>query len=156
LEKYPVSYIKLLAMIFFMAFAADAWSAVCTMKTTSVGFGAYNVYSPAPTDGVGYIYVTCDASGVPFTVRLDAGTHSGGVFVPRKMKNKSSDFFINYDLYLDSARTQSWGDGSGNTFIQNGESTADTITLNVYGRVLGRQNVSAGDYGDSVAATLMW
>jgi len=151
-----VRYIKLLAVIFFIAFAADAWSEVCSMKTTPVSFGAYNVYSPAPTDGVGYIYVTCDTAGLPFSVRLDAGTHSGGVFVPRKMKNKSSDFFVNYDLYLDSARTQSWGDGAGNTFIQTGESAAGTIIFNVYGRVLGRQNVSAGEYSDSIAATLIW
>lgn len=139
-----------------MAFAADAWSAECGMKTSTINFGAYDVYSPEPTDGVGYIYVTCDTANVPFAVRLDAGTNSGGVFVPRKMKNKRKKFFIDYDLYLDSARTQSWGDGSGNTFIQTGESIAGTTTFNIYGRVLGRQNVADGEYGDSVAATLIW
>lgn len=63
---------------------------------------------------------------------------------------------LNYNLYLDSARTTIWGNGtSGTSFITTSPAVANN-DLTVYGRTLLGQNVSAGIYSDSVTVTVEW
>jgi spore coat protein U-like protein len=67
-----------------------------------------------------------------------------------------------YQLYVDAARTQIWGDGTSGTSPITGTLTVAsngsvTQSFYVYGRVAGGQNsAEAGSYLDTLVVTLGW
>jgi spore coat protein U-like protein len=66
---------------------------------------------------------------------------------------------LNYNLYLDSAYTQIWGDGTGGTVTKSdniGGLLGSSISYTVYGRLPGGQNVPAGVYSDTVFVTVIY
>jgi spore coat protein U-like protein len=132
-----------------------AWGQGCTVSATSVQFGQYIALESSPVDAVGNVTVSC-GPGSPFTVKLDAGENSSGSFHPRRLRAASSGATLNYNLYLDSARTQVWGDGTNNTFIRSGTGSGSSQQFSLYGRIPGSQNVSVGMYSDTVTVTLEW
>jgi len=63
---------------------------------------------------------------------------------------------LNYNLYLDAARTIIWGDGTAGTqtyFIKNPTNNQD-VTVPVYGRVPTGQSVSKGTYSNTITVTI--
>ena len=82
-------------------------SAVCTISTVTVAFGAYDpVVTNAATDlnGTGTLTVAC-TKGAAATIDLGVGNNlSGG---SRRMGSGTD--FLNYALYKDAARSQVWG-----------------------------------------------
>ncbi len=147
--------IKGLLVLVFLVFTGEAWGQSCTVTTIAVNFGNYITSAAYPLDTTGYVDITC-ASGIPYTVRLDAGQNSGGGFNPRKMRLSGGGDTLNYNLYRDSARTEVWGDGTSNTYIQTGIGTGGTAHLIVYGRIPGGQNVKVGLYTDAVIVIVEW
>ncbi|RJQ47398.1 MAG: SCPU domain-containing protein [Nitrospiraceae bacterium] len=131
--------------------------AVCTLSTTPVNFGSYNVLSSSPLDTAASITVDCDETPPPFvTLSIGPSPNSGG-FSPRKMKQSGSTDLISYNLYIDAACTQIWGDGSGNTFTaQNKVFKRSPWISTVYGRIPPQQNVSAGTYTETLTVTIVW
>jgi len=129
--------------------ARPAAAANCTVSTTPVSFGAYNVFSGAPLDSTGMVTCWCDDDR-DIEVRFNQG--SSTTFQPRTMRKGPE--VLNYNLYLNAARTTIWGDGSGGTSVYSGSiSSGSTVDLIVYGRVPALQNVSAGAYSDTVTVT---
>ena len=64
---------------------------------------------------------------------------------------------LNYNLYVDAARTNVWGDGSGTTFTIANSGTGAAQAVNVYGRVpSGQTTVPPGGYADTVAVTVTY
>src|SRR2546423_15550485 len=106
-------------------------SAVCTISTLPVAFGAYDpVVANAATDlnGTGTLTVAC-TKGASATIDLGVGNNlSGGT---RRMGSGTD--FLNYSLYKDAARTQVWGTGmtGGTTYTHKTGSQAST-NLPVY------------------------
>src|SRR5205809_7330105 len=101
-------------------------SAVCTISTVTVAFGAYDpVVTNAATDlnGTGTLTVAC-TKGAAATIDLGVGNNlSAGT---RRMSSGTD--FLNYSLYKDAARTQVWGTGmrGGTTLTYNAASKAST------------------------------
>ena len=128
-------------------------SAVCTISTAPVAFGAYDpVVANAATDlnGTGTLTVAC-TKGASATIDLGVGNNlSGG---SRRMGSGTD--FLNYSLYKDAARTQVWGTGmtGGATLTYNSASRASTA-VTVYGKVPQAQDVTVGSYTDVVVATI--
>ncbi len=60
---------------------------------------------------------------------------------------------LQYNLYLDAARTTIWGNGSGGTSTLNAPSGGNQ-TVSVYGRVFPLQDVSVGICSDSILVTI--
>ena len=63
---------------------------------------------------------------------------------------------LNYNLYLDTARTIIWGDGTAGTqtyFIKNPPNNQD-VAVPVYGRIPTGQSVSKGTYTSTITVTL--
>ena len=145
---------RLLCAVFLMV-AGTAQGQDCSVSAVPVQFGQYIALDPSPVDAVGSIKVACTA-GEAFTVRLDSGESSAGNFHPRKLRSTATGHVLNYNLYRDSARTEVWGDGTGNTFVQSGVGTGGEIVLTAYGRLPGGQNVGAGFYRDSITVTVEW
>jgi spore coat protein U-like protein len=150
-------------IVFFIAFIlmvlchAQMAPAVCTVSTTPVDFGSYNVLLTGALDAAGSITVDCDETP-PATVTISIGpsSNSGG-FDPRMMKLSGGNEFISYNLFIDSGRTQIWGDGTGNTYTLSQTVPKKTPWIPpVYGRIPPGQDVSAGTYNETLTVTIAW
>jgi spore coat protein U-like protein len=125
----------------------------CTISTTPVSFGSYNVFNSSALPSTGTIRFRCtDLWWSNLTVYLSKGSAPNNN--PRQMV-KGADR-INYNLYLDAAHTQVWGDPnpySYGAFYGWWNSNPD-VTLTVYGLIPALQDVTTGSYSDSVTATV--
>jgi spore coat protein U-like protein len=132
-------------------------SANCTITTAPVAFGAYDPVSANATtalNGTGTVSVTC-TNGATTTVTLGEGANAGGgstaAAPARRLKDGGTDF-LTYSLYTDTGRTAVWGDTAGTGLAHTGTGTLTALT--VYGAVNAGQNVPAGNYSDTVVATI--
>lgn len=131
--------------------------AVCGVSATGLSFGNYDVFSSVPLDTEGAITVLCDHVPPPtVTISISASTNSGG-FDPRAMKFVAENELLVYNLYTDAARTQIWGDGTGNTFTKSSKVFKNSPWGNtVYGRIAPLQDVTAGTYSETLVVTVLW
>lgn len=144
----------LLAAAGALAAVATA-EAACTISTTPVSFGTYNVFAASPDDATGQITYRCTAPRPPLVrIQLDKG--GAPAFNPRQMRRSSET--LNYNLYLDSTRSTIWGDGTGGTqdYTRNNPPPNQNINVNVFGRIPAGQDVSAGSYSATVVATIFF
>ena len=133
-----------------MSLAAQPVS--CTISATAVSFGTYNVFSSTALDSTGSVIYNCDSANASITITLDKG--GAATFNPRRMLNGSEA--LNYNLYLDAARSTIWGDGTGGTQVYTDTSTRrnQNVTVTVFGRIPATQDVSVGTYTNTVTATI--
>lgn len=141
--------------VFIILVSADKAIAACNVTTTDISFGAYDVVSPVPLDSTGSISITCDERpSARVTVSIGQSPNSG-VFNPRQMNNIST--LMNYNVYIDSARTIIWGDGTAGTSTQRVTvPSARSRRLTTYGRVPPLQDLSVGVYTDTLTVTIIW
>jgi spore coat protein U-like protein len=123
--------------------------AACEFRAiTNVAFGTYNVFSGTDDDNNGSVRIRCNPSDT-YTLKFSTGT--SGSFSPRQLASGVNR--LNYNLYMDAARTQIWGDGSsGTSFVTNTHSGA--VTYTIYGRVPSGQDPNTGTYSDTITMTL--
>ncbi len=151
-----------LAIVIFV-FVPDA-RAACTVSTTPVNFGSFDMFSPVPFDSTGSITIDCSIPppppNPPVDVRITIGQSSNsGNFIPRSMKNLARPELLNYNLYTNSSRTSVWGDGTGGTSVitlNKVNRNAPPRVMAVYGRIPTGQDVSAGSYSDTLVVTITW
>lgn len=124
----------------------------CSISTTSVSFGSYDVFSITPTDSTGTVSYRCTGSAATVQITLDFGSNAQST--TRYMTNGPD--LMTYGLYLDAAMTSIWGDGTGSTLTYQASSPPNNqwVNVTVYGRVPAGQDVSAGPYADTVTATI--
>jgi spore coat protein U-like protein len=125
--------------------------AACTITTTNMAFGNYNVFSTTALNSTSTITYRC---GTDSNISVMLSTGSSGSFNPRTMLRVAEP--LNYNLYRNAARTNIWGDGTGGTqYYTRANPPNDTnVVLTVYGRIPALQDVSAGGYLDYVTATI--
>lgn len=126
----------------------------CSIENvTPVSFSTYDVFRTVPQDAQGSVTYTCRGVGQR-TVTIDLSSGSSGRFSPRGMT--SAEGALAYNLFLDSACTTIWGDGTGGSSrygpLSPPNSTA--VVVPIYGRIPPRQDVAPGSYADSVILTL--
>jgi spore coat protein U-like protein len=136
------------ALGFALALALPGLAAAgeCLLSVVNVSFGAYDTLSSSDSDITGSITVSCDEETIG-QVSLSAGL---GSFTARRMQSSTHSLF--YNLYLDPTRLTLWGDGSPGTSLLSTGGTGGTYT--VYGRIPARQNVTVGEYADTITVTL--
>jgi spore coat protein U-like protein len=132
--------------------AAPAAEAACTISTTAVTFGTYNVFQGAPTDAAGQVTFRCTT--FEFAIRIDLDRGGASSFNPRQMRQSSET--LSYNLYRDASRSTIWGDGTGGTqsHVQFFIFGNQNVNVPVYGRIPAGQDVSAGLYTNTVTATI--
>lgn len=137
----------LMAVVLHLFFPAPAM-AVCTISSTSINFGSYDVFNSAPLDTTGSVVYQCGNLDRNITISLDRG--GAPSFNPRRMTQGT--WTLNYNLYLNASRTVIWGDGSGGTqaFFENNPQNNQNITIPIYGRVPAGQGVRAGPYTNTI------
>lgn len=132
--------------------AATRADAACTLSSTSITFGTYDVFQAGPSDSTGTITYRCDNNDHGIRITISSG--SSGTFASRALQNGSET--MAYNLFLNAAFTQVWGDGTGGTttyFLHNPPNKKD-VPVTVYSRIPAGQDVAVGSYGDTVVVTL--
>ena len=100
----------MIAMLAAPAIAEAQLGLNCSISTTPVAFGDYNVLAAAPKTTTGTVTYQCTL-GVNIIVTLSRGSSSA--FDPRTMKNGAE--VLNYNLYREATFQTIWGDGTGGT-----------------------------------------
>jgi spore coat protein U-like protein len=129
----------------------------CSVSTTGINYGSYDVFGTTPVDSTGTITVSCDESPPPTVIIAVGPSPNSGGFFPRQMKHLQRPDLLNYNLFTDATRAVVWGDGT------QGTSTAsDKVHKNrpwlmtIYGRIPAGQDVSSGSYQEVVTVTINW
>ena len=154
----------LLAASALQAFASAALAADCSVASSTLAFGNYDVLAATPTDSTTTITVICIRNPPPpnetvsYTLTLSVG---GGTYANRTMANGANR--IGYNLYTSPTMTPAtiWGDGTGGTTVVatsmlplNGQNRIRIATHTIYGRIPARQDVRVGTYTGSVVLTM--
>ena len=131
---------------------ARAQAPSCTISSTSVSFGNYDVFSGTSLDSTGTITYRCNATAANITIFLSKGT--SGTYAQRVMTKGAE--LLGYNLYRNAARTTIWGDGTSGTGVYSRANPPNNSNVNVtiFGRVPAGQDVSAGAFSDTIAATI--
>ncbi len=134
-----------------------AGDAVCTLDNATLNYGTYNF--GAAQDGAVDLAVTCTApdDGGRW-VCFDIGVREGlsGDYTNRQMRHTTlTSNLLNNQLYIDSARSQIWGDFNtgyaqiyGQMELNNGFPKSRTVYVRGYGRIASGQNKPKGTYQD--------
>lgn len=126
----------------------------CRSTGPTLGFGNYepiatNATTPLP--GSARLDVFC-TRGTFGTVQLDGGTNAVGAV--RRMRSPINDFLV-YDLFREASFSTVWN----LTNVNSSTSTSKDMALGggglmIYGRIPAGQDVSAGNYSDTVRAII--
>ena len=128
--------------------AQIARAAGCTVSTTGLNFGNYDVFSTLNDDITATIDVNCP-NGTAYSIWLSSGS---GTFASRTLTAIGSA--LAYNLYVDPTRLTIWGDGTGGTATVSGTGTGTNVETTVYGRIPAGQNVAVGSYSDLITVTV--
>lgn len=131
-------------------------SAACTVTTTNVSFGGYDVFSTIPLDSTGSVTVSCDQNPpTDVTVAIGPSGTSGG-FNPRMMRHSVRPDRMNYNLFTNSSMNIAWGDGTAgtSTVILRKINRNKPQTATVYGRITPAQDIPVGSYTDRLTVTI--
>lgn len=121
----------------------------CTVSVAGgIVFGAYDPLSATALDSTGRILLDCPPGQI---VAIALGTGQSGTFAARELRGPNGDT-LRYNLYRDAARTLVWGDGSSSVALSMDGAKGKTV--DVYARVFGGQDVSAGAYADTIVVTV--
>lgn len=126
-------------------------SSNCTIAATNLDFGTYDPTGTSDLPGQSTVTVNC-TNGTAWNVGLDEGTFAGATVTARTMTGPGS-YSLNYALYRDASHTLNWGDTVG-TDTKSGTGNGADQVVNVYGLAAHSQNVGAGDYQDTITATI--
>jgi len=136
--------------------AARATVTSCTVTAGGVAFGIYDPTSPGPLPSSATIAVDCTVvnGNNPVTIALSAGL--SGSFATRTMS--SGPDTLSYNLYLDAAYSQVWGDGTGGSVTDTRSVThgRPSFTATVYGLMPAAQSAGAGTYNDTITVTVSY
>ena len=134
-------------------------AASCSLSTTGLSFGNFNLLDASARDSSSSLTVTCTGTtGEIVSYSLAASlspTYSG----TRTLTSGTSA--LQYNLFVTSARTVVFGDATQGTSLIGGGMTiglASTQSVQtIFGRILANQNLAPpGSYGDTVVLTVSY
>ncbi|MBY0611112.1 MAG: spore coat U domain-containing protein [Beijerinckiaceae bacterium] len=135
-------------------------TASCTINAATLDFGtnAGTALVAGNIDASTTTSVTC-TTGSPYAIGMDNG--SNVLVTQRRMKSGAN--YLNYNLYVDSGRTQAWTTSASSTtcasanscYLGTGNGSAQSI--NIYGRAPVNATAPApGVYVDTVTMTITY
>lgn len=138
--------------VLILLFSSTQTFADCNVSSNGVSFGNYDVFAVNHTDSAGTLTINCSVETPPYTLKLAPG--SSGNFSQRKMF-KGGDYLA-YNIYSDAARTLVWGDGTNSSVTISGQTGTTPEEHTLYGRISAGQNVSVGNYSDTIIVTIVF
>lgn len=128
-------------------------SSACVITATNHDFGVYSPSSPVDNiNGNNILTATCTLA-VPYSIGLDAGVGTAATVASRKMTRTGGTEMLNYSLYQTADRLVILGNTLAIDVI-TGLGTGLAIAHTVFGKIAASQNVPAGNYADTVTATI--
>lgn len=118
----------------------------CMVNAVTMNFGSYDPHNPVATLTTGTISFHC-LSSVPVKIKLLNGNGGG----PRGTHLNFRNSALQFELFLDPARTTLWGDGLNGTAYYSGQAPQanTTTTVPVFGEIpSGQPLLPAGAYND--------
>ena len=128
----------------------SASAAACWISTTPVAFGSYNAVNSTDLPSTGSVHYWCSGYVGTRTVYLSRGLAPSNN--PRQMAFGTNR--LSYNLYLDAAHSQIWGDPNPYSYRVNTTANSPDVTLTIYGLIPQGQDVAAGNYTDNITATI--
>ena len=150
--------LSLLLILLSLLFIGEAQSATCNFNSvTNVAFGNYDVFSASPNDSQGNVQIRCTYwTARTVTMRIGPSPNSGG-FNPRQMKLTTGTDLMNYNLYTTASRNIIWGDGTqGTSTVAKSCPRNTNVDFPVYGRIPAAQDVSIGNYSETLVVTIIF
>ena len=143
-----------MVIYFCMSFLSASYAyAGCSVSTTSINFGTYDVFSSAASTGTGSITLSCTPKA-DISIAIVASSNSGS-YNPRMMQHFSLTDTLNYNLYTSAAMIKVWGDGTQGTATVAAVNVKNNATpIIIYGKIFPLQNVSAGSYSEQLVVTV--
>ena len=124
------------------------------VSSTAINFGATVIPGRTNVLSLSTVSSTCSA-GASYTVAFDHGLNPTGAGLSQRRQLASGSNFIVYDLYSDSARTITWGDGTNVGAAVAGTGTGGSQMSVVYGRIANVPTTTpVGSYADTVTITV--
>ncbi len=138
-----------------LSLASVVAQAACQVTIGHLSFGPYDAFACTDSCTSGALTVHCSMSPAP-TVRVrSAPSAVSGTFNPRRMRQAGGQETLAYNLYVDPAGTQVWGDGSGGTLTLNENVQAGRPwRVTIYARIPPGQDVTPGTYTDTLSITI--
>lgn len=123
----------------------------CTIVATPMAFGSITL-SGSANDSTSTLTLACTPNA-SFDILMNDGTHASAG--QRRLANLGATEFIPYEIYLDSGRTQRWGNTIG-TDTKAGTANALGVAIyTAYGRIgASTTPVTAAAYLDTVTVTV--
>jgi spore coat protein U-like protein len=120
-----------------------------------IGFGEYVDGQAASALGVLSIVLSCkgDAIYVDAVVTGGPGENSGDMLDRRLRGKKNPDVLLRYQIFVDSARTRVFGDGTRGT--EGLVFPYSQRTQHLYAELFGGQSGPEDDYSDMIVITVM-
>ncbi len=141
-----------------LALSTICYSFNCKITTTPINFGSYDVFSSYVKDSTGTLTVSCsnpEQKSMMVTILISSG--SSGKFNPRQMQSSGGTDRLNYYLFTDPSMTAIWGDGTGgSSTVTSVVARTSSFTSTIFGRIPAGQNVTTGNYSDTLTATVLW
>jgi len=151
----------LLALL-LLAPAAHAAVTSCTVSATGPVFGNYNPLQATALASTGTVTTVCVVTTHSNTITIGLSSGHSGNFNMRAMTTVvgGTTYTLNYNLFLDAADTQIWGDGTGpslldtETLKRHGNNSTITTNTTVYGQIPALQDPVPGAYTDTMTVTV--
>lgn len=125
-------------------------AAACTVSATGLNFASINPISGNAYDSTATIIVTCPTA-TSFSVHLSPGA---GAYGQRIMSSGTNT--MRYSLFLDSAMTEIWGDGTAGTSFWSGTAGSAGASHTVYGHIPYQPTTVPGTYTDTITVTVTY
>jgi spore coat protein U-like protein len=126
--------------------------ASCTISSTNLAFGNLSTNVAANVDVAAALTINCP-TGQAYAITMGNGAGVGATAAVRRMTRTSGTETINYAIYRDAGRTQTWGSTIGtDTLASTG--TGANQTVQVYGRVPTQSGLTAGAHTDVVVVNI--
>jgi spore coat protein U-like protein len=126
----------------------------CSVTVSGLSFGSYNVFSASAVQSTGSVVFRCGNNVAAVEITLGRGQSS--TFNPRVLVSGGES--LDYNLYLDAARSLVWGDGTSGTRTYQDSSfpRRQNVPVTIYGEIPASQDVRAGTYTDTITATILF
>ena len=126
--------------------------AACTVSTTGMSFGNYDVFSASADTSTGTITYHCGNGDKDIIITISKG--SSTTFSPRTLRSGTE--VLQYNVYRDAALSTVWGDGTSGTgtYSNHNPPNNQDVDLTVFGSAPALQDVAVGSYADTVIVTI--
>ena len=120
-----------------------------------IGFGAYTDGQATSAFSALSIVLSCKGNAiyVDAVVMGGPGENSGDMLDRRLRAKKNPDAYLRYQLYVDSARTRVFGDGTRGT--EGLVFPPQQRTQHIYAELFGGQSGPEDDFSDTIVITVM-